>query len=90
MSLSNQSNITLIYIDWVAVVEIFRSKYNAVFAAASKKAHLDCVDLTDKTIDGAKSKWMEVVLMDAVLHGVSPAPKSRPTQSRRAFDQVCI
>ena len=76
-------------ISWNDVVNLFRSQFDLYFESVSRKAHLDCADLRDKVIDGAKNKWCPILLLDAIVSLIlDPKIRSQQPCQKRGFNQV--
>eukprot|EP00601_Ochromonadales_sp_CCMP2298_P004971 CAMPEP_0173191146 /NCGR_PEP_ID=MMETSP1141-20130122/12728_1 /TAXON_ID=483371 /ORGANISM="non described non described, Strain CCMP2298" /LENGTH=271 /DNA_ID=CAMNT_0014115313 /DNA_START=163 /DNA_END=975 /DNA_ORIENTATION=- len=72
-------------LNWNAIVDRFALKFDAAFSTCSKKAHFDCVPPESTVIDGARSKWCHLLLVNAIV-GILDF-ESFNLASRRKFNQ---
>ena len=78
-----------IEIEWGHVVDAFSHAFNFTFGEKGKKAHVDSlvdVPFKDRMIDGAKEKWLTIILLDAIVFASLGDIPLRI--SRRLFNQV--
>ncbi|KAJ1432697.1 hypothetical protein B484DRAFT_429796 [Ochromonadaceae sp. CCMP2298] len=54
-------------LNWNAIVDRFALKFEAVFSSSSKKAHFDCIHQSFAVIDGARTKWCNLLLVNAII-----------------------
>lgn len=84
--MANSTVVTII--EWYEILDVFSKTFNSVFRDGGKKAHLDSigdVNSKEKTIDGAKEKWLPILLLDAIIYASQAAVA--PKTTRRLFDQ---
>ncbi|KAJ1432950.1 hypothetical protein B484DRAFT_429692 [Ochromonadaceae sp. CCMP2298] len=72
-------------LNWNAIVDRFSMKFDTAFSTSSKKAHFDGVPAEFAVIDGARSKWCHLLLVNAII-GILDCD-SFNLSTRRKFNQ---
>eukprot|EP01032_Pedospumella_encystans_P019186 gene19186-21822_t len=75
---------SVVSINWARVLQSFSLAFEATFTT-NKKAHFDCVPVNLRVVDGAKSRWCNLILIDAVIFLLELREFNEG--SRRSFDQ---
>lgn len=53
-----------IKVSWKDILSKFSSRYDSVYMTKDRKAHFDCLNLV---VDGAKERWKDLLLLDAII-----------------------
>lgn len=80
---SGDNNVSIFFC-WNRIAQNFEQKFSEVFAT-SKKAHFDCLPPEYKVIDGARTRWANLLLLDAMVYFVGFEDFN--FFSRRTFNQ---
>lgn len=79
---------------WDTIDQEFNSRFRKIYSVSATKFHLD---VSNVSVDGAKEKWKDVILLDCLLAFSLNQERGKCEGKRRRFDQytalresVCI
>lgn len=81
---NGMSPIAKIFLSWVNICNRFIEKFDEQFHG-KRKAHFDTLPSSMRTVDGARGKWSQLILLDAIIYLLN---EHHPTTTiRRYFNQ---